>query len=118
MDKHINHNLQFLHKSYSEQQYEGNKLISGYRGVNLEGGSRSGKTIGSVDFIILLCLRYETNCTINIVKETFAEFKTTLYDDFNKRLTAFGIENPFAYLKEIKTFKIFGNKINFISSLI
>ena len=47
-------------------------------GVSLEGSSRSMKTWSSVDFIIYLCAKIETNCTINIIKETYSSFKTTL----------------------------------------
>ena len=114
MAKKINKNLKYLRNSYVAQRYEGEELVTGERGVALEGSSRSGKTISGVDFIILLCSQYETNCTINILKETFAEFKTTLYDDFKKRLTDFGLDNPFMDRKEVKSFKILGNKVNFI----
>jgi phage terminase large subunit len=112
----VNKNLKFLSTQLLTQRYENETLVSGSRGVVLEGSSRSGKTISSVDFIILLCVRYETNCTINIVKETYNEFKTTLYDDFKKRLDDFGLDNPFYRSKEIHTFNIFGNKINFIGA--
>jgi len=114
--KHISKNLHYLRKCSREQQYDGDELIKGKRGVALEGSSRSTKTIAGVDFIIYLCTTVETNCTINILKETFAEFKTTLYDDFNKRLDAFLLPNPFAYKQEVKSFRIFGNKINLIGA--
>lgn len=76
----------------------------------------SGKTISAIDFIILLCSRYETNCIINIIKETYNEFKTTLYNDFSQRLNDFGLENPFESKQEIAQFKIYGNKINFLGA--
>lgn len=112
----INKNFKYLVKSCTEQKYEGDELVKGKRGVVLEGSSRSGKTISSVDFIILICTRYETNCVINIVKETYNEHKTTLYNDFSKRLDDFGLYNPFLDAKEVATFKIFGNKINFLGA--
>ena len=114
MSRKISKNLVYLRKSCLDQRYEDDKIVDGKRGVLLEGSSRSTKTIASVDFIILLCSKYERNCTINILKETFAEFKTTLYDDFKLRLSDFGLDNPFMYQKEVKSFKILGNKINFI----
>lgn len=114
--KYVSKNLTYLKRSCEQQQYEGDILVSGKRGVALEGSSRSSKTIASVDFIIYLCTTVETNCTINILKETFAEFKTTLYDDFNKRLDSFLLPNPFAYKQEIKSFRICGSKINLIGA--
>jgi len=90
--------------------------LAGKRGAILEGSSRSGKTWSSIDFIIRLCARYETNCTINIIKETYNSFKTTLYDDFNARLPMFGLYSPFADVQEVATFKILGNKINLLGA--
>src|SRR6478609_4702107 len=85
-------------------------------GVSLEGSSRSMKTWSSVDFIIYLCSKIETNCTINIIKETYSSFKTTLYDDFNRRLPDYGIASPFASKQEVSTFKLWGNKINLLGA--
>jgi PBSX family phage terminase large subunit len=114
--RQINPNFQFLVESCTEQEYDNGELITGKRGVVLEGSSRSGKTYSSIDLIILLCVRYETNCVINVVKETYNEFKTTLYNDFSKRLNDFGLHNPFEDAKEVSSFKIFNNKINFLGA--
>lgn len=100
-----NPNLRFLHHSYN----------SGKRGVLLEGSSRSGKTWDSIDFLILLCL-VEDSATINILKETYNSFKTTLFDDFNRRLPDYGLISPFANKQEVHTFKIFNNKINLLGA--
>tara|TARA_R110002124_G_scaffold283449_2_gene459519 strand:- start:35348 stop:36673 length:1326 start_codon:yes stop_codon:yes gene_type:complete len=116
MSRRINPNFRYLVKSCTEQQYNGDELTHGKRGLLLSGSSRSGKTIASIDFIILLCCRYETNCVINVVKETYNEFKTTLYNDFSNRLDAFGLKNPFQDAKEVSSFKIFNNKINFLGA--
>lgn len=86
------------------------------RGAILEGSSRSGKTFSSIDFIMGLCSNYESPLTINIVKETYNSFKTTLYDDFSRRLDDYGLDNPFERSKEIHTFKIFNHKINFLGA--
>ena len=85
-------------------------------GALLEGSSRSGKTIASIDFIIDLCTRFENNATFNCVRQTYNSHKTTLYDDFNKRLHDFGLPSPFDTSKEVPSFKIFGNKINFLGA--
>jgi len=101
-----NPNLRFLHDS----------LHAGKRGVLLEGSSRSGKTWDSIDFLVYLCSVVETSATINIIKETYNSFKTTLYDDFNRRLPDYGIQSPFADRKEVASFKLFGNKINLLGA--
>lgn len=102
----INPNLTFLHKSWKE----------GKRGVILEGSSRSAKTWSSLDFIVYLCSNAEHSATINIIKETYNSFKTTLYDDFNRRLPDYGIRSPFADKQEVRQFKLFGNKINLLGA--
>ena len=85
------------------------------RGIVLEGGSRSGKTFSIIQFLIEICAS-NSGLVINIIKETYAGFKTTLYDDFNKILTGLPIDNPFAFTKDIQSFYIFSNKINFIGA--
>jgi len=102
----INPNLKFLH----------NQFHKGTRGVLLEGSSRSGKTYSGIDWIVWLCSHKETSATINIIKESYNSFKTTLYDDFNKRLPQFGIVSPFADKQEVNTFRLFGNKINLLGA--
>jgi hypothetical protein len=114
-----NPNYKVLFNAISDQKYEmidgKPKLISGYRGTGLEGSSRSGKTWSGIDIIIWLCLFKETKgCTINIYRETYNEFKTTLYDDFKRRLDDFGLPNKFKENDEIKSFKIGNSKIFFI----
>lgn len=106
MPKLVNPNLQFLCDS----------LYNCKRGVILSGSSRSGKTYSCVDFIVYLCAKVETNCTINIIKETYRSFKTTLYDDFNRRLPDYGLSSPFQNRQEVSTFKIFGSKINLLGA--
>jgi PBSX family phage terminase large subunit len=100
----INPNLKHLTNAYHNKT----------RGVVLIGSSRSGKTWSIIDFIIWLCSKKETNATINIVRDVYNSFKTTLYDDFNRRLPMYGINSPFLDVKELPTFWLFGNKINLI----
>jgi len=119
--RQINPNFRYLVKSFVDQEYDTSVeppvLIGGKRGVGLEGSSRSGKTYASIDFIILYATRFNTKRGVcNIIKETYAEFKTTLYNDFSQRLDDFGLDNPFHDAKEIKTFKILGIKINFLGA--
>lgn len=113
--KETNPNYRFLYNAIKNQEYDSKgELVNGYRGCILEGSSRSGKTWSGIDIIIYICTQLETNCTINIYRETYNEFKTTLYDDFKRRLDDFGLDNPFHRAKEIKSFKINGNTIYFL----
>ncbi len=105
MQRKINKNFAFLVQKEKDPNI---------RGVILEGSSRSGKTISSVDFCIYIGARIGQNFTINILKETYNSFKTTLYDDFHKRLTSFGLPSPFEKSKEVSVFNILGNKVNLI----
>lgn len=110
-----NPNFTYLKKCLKEQKFDDNdKLISGKAGVALEGSSRSGKTWSCVDLIIYICTFIETDCTINLYRQTYNEFKTTIYDDFKRRLDDYGLENPFRWKDEVKSFKIGNNKIHFL----
>lgn len=102
----INPNLKHLHQSEKK----------GYRGVILNGSSRSGKTFSSIHYIIKLCATHKNLLTINIIKETYNSFKTTLYDDFNRILPEFGLYSPFLDKKEVDSFKILGHKINLLGA--
>jgi phage terminase large subunit len=107
MTRVINPNLRFLHECAFKKKK---------RGAVLEGSSRSSKTWGGVDFLVLLCAKFEHKATINIVKETFNSFKTTLYEDFNRRLPDFGIRSPFNDKENVARFKLFGNRINLLGA--
>lgn len=107
-------NYKFLYDAITNQRYDNNgDLTGGYRGVVLEGSSRSSKTWAGIDIIIWLCLN-RSNLKINIYREFFAEFSDSLYDDFKRRLDDFDLPNPFHNAQIVKSFKIKGNKISFI----
>lgn len=116
MDEEWSKNYAFLKQSYDKQRYVGETIVDGFKGVILEGGARSAKTWSVCFFIIYICLFKETACTINIVRETYNEFKTTLYLDFKKILPMFGLDNPFENAKDVQSFKIGKNQINFIGA--
>lgn len=101
----INPNLAFLVMSHRQ----------GKRGVVLEGSSRSGKTWSGIDFLIYLCSQHKGK-VINIIRESYVSFKTTLYNDFNERFPMWGLASPFANVQERSTFKLFGNKVNLIGA--
>lgn len=107
MQRRISLNFSYLVDSFLE----------GKRGVILEGGSRSRKTWSALDFIIwLINVHRIENEVINIIRETYSSFKTTLMNDINKRFPDFGIQSPFEDVEEKKTFKIYSNRINLIGA--
>jgi len=105
-----NPNLIKLHDAFASTKTSPKKV-----GCLLEGGSRSGKTYSSIDFLVWVCSTH-SNLTINIIKETFNSFKTTLYRDFNTRLPQFGISSPFSDKSNVSTFKLWDNQINLLSA--
>lgn len=116
-----NKNFKYLKNAVDEQEWgfdDNGKpvLVNGHAGVGLEGSSRSGKTWGGVDLIIWLATdkHEDDGCIINIYRETYNEFKTTLYPDFDRRLDYFGLPNKFKGAEEVKSFRIGKTKINFL----
>lgn len=116
-----NPNYKFLQASVESQVWAFDSdgkpfLTSGYAGCILEGSSRSGKTWSGVDLIIWLCaIKHEDEgCTINIYRETYNEFKDTLYEDFSRRLDYYGLPNKFKDAQEVKSFRIGKSKISFL----
>jgi len=103
-----NKNLLYLIDSYEE----------GKRGVVLEGGSRSGKTWSCIDFLVGLCAEnVNAGYVIFLIKDTYNGFKTTLYNDFNQRFPDYpGLKSPFASVKEVQSFELFGNKIQMLGA--
>lgn len=120
-DENTSPNYKLLYDSINSQKWGFNDkgkpmLLSGYAGAVLEGSSRSTKTWSGIDIIIYLCTNKhkDKGCSINIYRETYNEFKTTLYDDFKRRLDDFELDNPFHRAKEIKSFKIGKSTVNFL----
>ena len=110
--KRFNPNLRYLVNCF-------NQGTASKVGCCLEGSSRSGKTYSAIHFMIYLATRYaqkNERFTCNIIRETYNSHKTTLYNDFNKILPIFGIDNPFSMAKEVGTFFIFGCKFNLIGA--
>lgn len=106
-ERKINKNLVHLIQSFK----------AGYEGDVLEGGSRSGKTWSSVDFIMFLCSKVERNATIHILRETYQSFKTSLFEDFQRRLPMYGIKNhPFGTVQNISQYNLLGNNLHFLSA--
>lgn len=120
-DEKTNPNYKALYNAINSQKWgfdEKNRpaLVYGYAGVALEGSSRSGKTWSGVDIIIYLAtIKHKDEvCTVNIYRETYNEFKTTLYDDFKRRLDDFKLPNPFHNAKEVPSFRIGKTTVHFL----
>lgn len=107
MAKLINPNLKQLTKGLKNSECSG---------VVLEGGSRSGKTWACLFFLIYICSKVETNCTIIILKETYNSFKTTIFADINRIFPLFGLQSPCEHVKELHSFKLFGSTIHFVGA--
>lgn len=135
MARHIiNPNLRFLHAELkhekrnellalhdsgkiSFEEYKAQCLEQDIKtGVLLEGSSRSFKNISSLDFIIYLCSKVETGSVINIMRDTYVSFKTTVYNDADWRFPQYGLRSPFKGKQEVKSFMLFGNKITLIGA--
>lgn len=90
---------------------------SGKRGIVLEGGSRSGKTWSVIDFFVALSSQTTRPKVVNLVKETYNGFKTTLYNDFNRRLPQFPmLESPFRNAKDVASFDLFSAHFNLMGA--
>lgn len=119
--KCINHeshtkNYSFLQSQRSKRKYnDKGELIEGTKIEVLEGSARSGKTISIVDETIRIGLN-EPPSTIFIVRQTYAEFKTTLYKDYKERLDYFELPNPFHEKEEVKSFKVGNARITFLGA--
>jgi len=106
----VNKNFKHLYKTYFHNK---NSDFKDTLFAILEGSSRSGKTISAIDFLIWYGLTNE-NKTIFMFRQTYVSHKTTLYTDWNNRLRAFGLPNPFEKAKEVSDFKIGTNKFVFL----
>ncbi len=110
--KRFNRNLIYVNQCYREG-------ADAKVGVCLEGSSRSAKSWSIIHFLIKVCNQQAfkpDKLTVNIIRETYNSHKTTLYNDFNKILPAFGIENPFSMSKEVASFWVMGSKVNLIGA--
>ncbi|SHF18312.1 phage terminase large subunit [Chryseobacterium vrystaatense] len=121
INEETNPNYKLLFEAINGQKWGFNEhnrpvLLYGYSGVALEGSSRSGKTWSGVDIIIYLATikHKKEGCTINIYRETYNEFKTTVYEDFKRRLDDYGLPNPFHNAKEVPSFRIGKTVINML----
>jgi len=83
--------------------------------VNLQGGTRSGKTFSVIDYLIDLCF-LTTGLEIDITRETYKALKATAWKDFKDRLIEFNIYNPAHHNKTDSMYYLNGNIINYFGS--
>lgn len=100
----MNPNLKALHQAFT----------SGKRGIMIEGAARSGKSWAVIDFLVWVASTHN-DIVVNIIRSNFSAFRTSLFDDFNRRLPMFGIAAPFVGLQNVRPFQLLGARINFIS---
>ena len=106
-------NYAVLKENYDAIKFRGEKLISGYKGVIMEGGARSRKTYSFIDLLVYVCLYCVDNKTIIIIRDTYNSFHTTLFTDMQTSLTEFGLHNPFLSSTQVTQMKIRNNRIHF-----
>jgi PBSX family phage terminase large subunit len=114
----INKNFVAIRRAAIDQQYDDKgELVSGHRGVVMEGSSRSGKTWSAIDAFIYIATRLNPEkSTLNIVRETYNSFKYTLYDDLDRRLRDFGLYSPFGQKRDVDWFYIHQMKVNLLGA--
>ena len=116
IDENTPKNYSFIYNAMTSQKYKGDKLVQGFKGVVLEGSARSRKTFSVIDLIVYIGLFIDRKIIVTIVRETYNEIKTSLYNDWSTALDEYGLDNPFARLKEVDSFKINKCKITFIGA--
>lgn len=86
------------------------------RFIILQGGTRSGKTYSTVEFLIDFCLKYlNANIRIAIVRKTRPSLKASVWKDFKTILQKKGIySRKNENLTEL-TYSLYGNSFEFFS---
>lgn len=106
-------NYAVLKSNFDSIKYDGEKLVSGCKGVVLEGGARSRKTYSFIDLLVYVCKYCVDNKTIIILRDTYNSFHTTLFTDLEVSLDEFGLHNPFKSSTQVSQMKIRNNRIHF-----
>lgn len=80
--------------------------------ILLQGGTRSGKTISTIYFLIDFCLNY-SGVEIDIVRDTFTALKATGWKDFYDVLVQCNLYHPKNHNKTDHTYTLNGNTISY-----
>ena len=100
----INPNLQYLKDHVPSE-----------RVTLLQGGTRSGKTRSTIDYLIWICNSY-TGMEIDITRDTFKALKATAWKDFQEVLVSYGMYNSDNHNKTDGIYTLNGNTINYFGS--
>ena len=85
-----------------------------WRILVLQGGTRSSKTISSIDFLLWLIQEYQ-GLTISIVRETLPSLKASVLRDFKERAVFYGLWSEYLFNKTELEFRYNGNLVEFFS---
>jgi phage terminase large subunit len=88
--------------------------IKSKRVIALQGGTRSGKTYSTLQWIIRQCLTYQ-GMTISIVRKTLPALKSSAMRDFFEILDSIGCYKETNHNKTENTYSLNGNLIEFFS---
>lgn len=88
------------------------KKLPKQRVVNLQGGTRSGKTFSVIYYIIDLCMKYH-GLEIDIVRDTYKSLKATAWKDFEQVLMELGLYSAANHNKSDSTYKLNNNLISY-----
>jgi phage terminase large subunit len=100
----INPNLNYLFEN-----------VPGNRVTLLQGGTRSGKTYSTINYLIYMCVNH-TDMEIDITRDTFKALRATAWKDFEDVLKSFNMYNSDDHNKSEGTYKLNGNIINYFGS--
>lgn len=104
MKSKVNPNLSYLLENVPEK-----------RVTLLQGGTRSGKTYSTVNYLIYLCSQH-TGMEIDITRDTFKALKATAWKDFQDVLMAYGMYKADDHNKSDGIYNLNGNTINYFGS--
>lgn len=94
--------------TYLKEQIDDN------RWVLLQGGTRSGKTYSTLQYIIWLCKKHpNAGMEIDIVRNTFKALKSTAWKDMQDLLEVYNIYDVRDHNRTDHIYKLFGNTINY-----
>jgi len=99
----FNPNLVFIEKSIKDKRI-----------IALQGGTRSGKTYSSLQWIIRTCVKYQ-GMTISIVRKTLPALRSSAMRDFFEILTKANLYNENFHNKSENTYHLNNNLIEFFS---
>jgi len=103
----FNPNYSFLYHNF---KVKGNRIFV------LQGGSRSGKTYSTLQYLIRICYENKgSGIVISIVRNTFPSLRATVMRDFFDILLSMGAYTEANHDKSEHTYNLWGNLVEFFS---